>query len=110
MLHEHVFAYNPDMTLWLLRPRADVLGRPAHPWTPSWDKVLGVIVRADDEPSARALAQRQAGHEGLGIYARLGLTEEEIAADVWLDPGWTSCEKLRPTGEAGVILVDRCEA
>jgi hypothetical protein len=56
------------------------------------------------------LARLLGGHEGLGIYARLGLPEDELAADVWLDPGWTSCEELGAEGEAGVILVDRREA
>jgi hypothetical protein len=109
-LYERVFAYNQTVQLWLLRPRADVLTRSAHPWTPTFDKIMGVVVRAEDEPCARELAQSQAGHEGLGIYVRFGLSEDEVAEDVWLDPGWTSCEELGPWGEAGVILVDRREA
>jgi hypothetical protein len=98
------------MRLWLLRPRGDVLARLAHPRTPTFDKVMGVVVRAEDEPCARKLAQSQADDEGLGMYVRFGLPEDEVAADVWLDPGWTSCEELGPEGEAGVILVDRREA
>jgi hypothetical protein len=110
MVYERVFAYNQDMRLWLLRPRDDVLARSAHPWTPKFDKVMGVVVRAEDEADARELAQGQAGDEGLGVYVRFGLAEDEVAADVWLDPGWTSCEELLPEGEAGAILVDRREA
>jgi hypothetical protein len=98
------------MRLWFLCPRADVLTRPAHPWTPTFDKVMGVVVRAEDEARARKLAQGQAGDEGLGIYVRFGLPEDEVTADVWLDPEWTNCEDLAPDGEAGVILVDRREA
>jgi hypothetical protein len=110
ILYEHVFAYNQDVRLWLLRPRTDVLARSAHPWTPTFDKVMGVVVRAEDEADARELAQGQAGDEGLGVYVRFGFPEDEVAADVWLDPGWTSCEELGPEGEAGAILVDRREA
>jgi len=98
------------MHLWLLRPRANVLARSAHPWTPTFDKVMGVVVRAKNEPTARAFAQAHAGHEGLGIYRDLGLSEDEVASDVWLDSTWTSCEELRPEGAAGVILIDRHEA
>jgi hypothetical protein len=34
---EHAFVYNPNMRLWLLRPRPDVLAREAHPWEPPED-------------------------------------------------------------------------
>ena len=93
------------MTLWLLRPRLDVLSRPAHPWTPPWDKVFGVVIRAATEESARALAQSRAGNEGQGIYKRLGASEDEIAEDVWLDPDWTVCEGLLPEGEPEVVIL-----
>jgi hypothetical protein len=96
--------------LWLLHPRPDVLSRPVHPWTPQWDKVLGLVVRAQDEAEARAFAQAQAGHEGAGIYRGLGAEEEGLAMDVWLDPKWTTCVELEASGPAGVILIDRYEA
>jgi hypothetical protein len=107
---EHSFAYNPIMRLWLLRPRADVLAREAHPWEPPEDKVMGLVVRAADEFAARSLAQAQAGYEGAGIYRRFGAEEDEVADGVWFDPAWTTCEKLEHTGEAGAVLVDRREA
>ena len=97
------------MKLWVLRPRCDVLTRPMHPWTPTFDKVMGVVVRAADEGRARALAQSQAGDEGLGVYVRFGLPEDQLAPDVWLNPDWTNCDELTAEGEAGVILVDRRE-
>lgn len=107
MLYERMFAYNRSMQLWILRPRFDVLEREAHPWTPPWDKTMGVLVRAETEEDARQLAQTKAGFEGEGIYARLGLTEDEVAEKVWLAEKWTACEELTPDGEAGVILVVR---
>jgi hypothetical protein len=98
------------MQLWLLLPRAEVLARPAHPWTPPYDKTFGVLVRAETEADARRLAQTKAGHEGLGIYQKLGAPEGEVASDVWLDTAWTSCEVPEAAGEPGVILVVRQES
>lgn len=53
------------MKLWLLRPRPDVLTREAHPWEPAFEKAFGLVIRGDDEAAARALAQGQAGNEGV---------------------------------------------
>jgi hypothetical protein len=104
-----MFAYNQTVQLWLLLPRIDVLARPAHPWTPPYDKTFGLLVRAETEMDARQLAQAKAGHEGLGIYQKLGALEDEVATDVWLDPTWTSCDVPEAAGEPGVILVVRHE-
>lgn len=97
------------MDLWLLLPRREVLARSTHPWTPPYDKTFGVLARAENEAEARRLAQAKAGNEGLGIYQKLGLPEDEVALNVWLDPAWTSCEVPEAAGEAGVILVVRHE-
>jgi hypothetical protein len=102
---------DPSSTrLWLLRPRADVLARESHPWAPWFEKVFGVVARASDEIEARALAQSEAGHEGVGIYRELGCAEEQITAAVWLDASYTACEELQVEGPPAVILVDRREA
>jgi hypothetical protein len=84
-----------------------VLERPAHPWTPPWDKTMGVLVRAETETDARQLAQAKAGSEGQGIYLKFGLFEDEAAENVWIAPEWTECEVLTAAGEPGVILVVR---
>jgi hypothetical protein len=97
------------MNLWLLRPNPDVLSRRAHPWTPSWDKVFGMVIRAATEETARALAQSRAGNEGAGVYRKLGASEDERAENVWLTAEWTTCEELSREGEASVILVDSLE-
>jgi hypothetical protein len=106
---EHTFAYNPVVNLWLLLPRRDVLARPTHPWTPPYSKTFGVLARAETETDARRLAQAKAGNEGLGVYQELGLPEDQVASDVWLDPAWTSCDVPEAAGEPGVILVVRHE-
>jgi hypothetical protein len=95
------------MQLWILRPHPYVLEREAHPWTPPFDKTLGVLVRADGEGEARQLAQTNAGYEGQGVYAMLGAAEDETAEDVWLKPEWTSCDELTPEGDSAVIMVVR---
>jgi hypothetical protein len=95
--------------LWLLKARDEVLGRPTHPWVPPYDKVRRVVVRASSEERARQLAQGVAGNEGRGVYRGLGATEDEVAADVWLDPLYTECNELGARGEPGVIVVDRWE-
>jgi hypothetical protein len=69
--------------------------------------MMGVLVRAESEAEARRLAQTKAGNEGQGIYSRLGLPEDDMAEDVWLKEGWTTCDELTPDGEPGVILVVR---
>src|SRR5436190_12818624 len=84
--------------LWVLRPHAEVLERKSHPWRPWFEKVFGVVVRAANETEARALAQEEAGSEGLGVYRELGCAQEERAAAVWLDPTRTGCEELGAFG------------
>lgn len=93
--------------LWLLHPHAEVLARESHPWRPWFDKVFGIVVRAESEGQARALAQSAAGTEGLGIYRRLGCSDEAIVAGVWLDPAYTACDELEAVGPVGIVLVDR---
>jgi hypothetical protein len=95
--------------LWLLKPRADVLARPAHPWRPPYDKTRAVVVRAVDAEQARRLAHDVSGNEGRGVYRLLGLAEDEVAVNVWLRPEYTDCTPLEHAGEPGVIVVDRWE-
>jgi hypothetical protein len=39
------------------------------------------------------------------FYRRFGGDEDEVAANVWLDGAWTSCDELDAEGGPGVILV-----
>jgi hypothetical protein len=95
-----------QMRLWLLQPGPEVLRERVNPWQPPYDKTFGVVVRARDEPQARPLAQAVAGHEGVGVFRRLGIQVERIASDVWLSPAWTRCNELTPDGLQKVILRD----
>jgi hypothetical protein len=95
--------------LWLLKPRADVLARPTHPWRPPYDKTRAVVVRALDADQPRHFAHDVSGNEGRGVYRLLGLPEDEVAVNVWLRPEYTDCVPLKAKGEPGVIVVDRWE-
>jgi hypothetical protein len=70
---------------------------------------MAVVVRAPDERKARELAQGVGGNEGRGLYRAFGMSEDEIATSVWLDPGYTECAQLSIEGGPGVIVVDMCE-
>ena len=70
-------------------------------------QALWIVVRADNEAQARALAQSGAGTEGLGIYRGLGCSDEAIAAGVWLDSAYTGCDELDAVGPVGIVLADR---
>ena len=82
------------MKLWKLEPR-DIYLRdepnPDNPWRPWYDKMFKVIVRAEDEESAR----RWANHVG---------GEETIDHQPWLDAKYSTCEELLPDGEEGLII------
>lgn len=69
------------MKLWILR-RVDGA---------DWDEAHGVVVRAEDELSARLLAASCAGGEG---------------AAVWHKPDITTCVHLQQDGMPGVMIVD----
>ena len=63
--------------IWILRDR-----------NPDFGRMIGIVVRADSEESARRLALTKAYGEG----------------PIWEDPKLTSCEKLSPDGNEEVIL------
>lgn len=73
------------MKLWLLLPNT-----PDHYWDPWHDTTAGVVVRAESEKQARAIAATKHHDEGKAV---------------WYDPESTTCEPLKVTGKAGPILV-----
>lgn len=75
------------MKLWHLLPR----NPKAKPWLPWYDKVFGVVVRAENEAEARTLAAGVSGDEG---------------PKPWFDIYLTVCNELRPEGESGLICRD----
>ena len=72
------------MKLWKLEPLSD--------WKPWYDTMAGIVVRADTEEDARAIAQEYSGDENRQ-YPR-----------PWLDSEVTSCVELTVEGEAEMIL------
>lgn len=79
------------MRLWILRP----LDEDKEPFNPWYNKTFGVVVRAETEVIARALAVSVAWKEGQGV---------------WLDPSITSCYELHSDDDPEVIIVDRRQA
>lgn len=71
------------MKLWLLKPIKN--------WTPVYDCTFGVVVRADSEGRARALASKEAGDEG---------------QTSWMDKRLTTCSELTADGAEEVVLRD----
>lgn len=70
------------------------------PWNPWYDKTFGQVVAAPDEPSARALAQKNAGAERF----------EEGGDQAWTDPTLSTCEELTAGDCAKVIIEDNRRA
>lgn len=59
--------------------------------SPLPDTVIGFVVRADTELSARRFASEECGAEG---------------GFVWLDPALSTCVELTADGDAGVVMAD----
>ena len=76
------------MRLWLLRPMGSLFSDPWHPWK---DKVLGFVLCAADEESARHLAASDSDDEG---------------PEAWLDSALSSCTELVPECET-IIMRDQ---
>ena len=76
------------MKLWLLRP----IDQSAPPWSPWRDKVLGFVICAADEQSARSLAAADPGDE---------------ESEAWLDPAISSCVELVPGSYETVVMRDQ---
>ncbi len=83
------------MTLWLLKPRDD-LPVLDNPWTPSYDRVFGFVVRAESEEEARRMVTRS-GETGAEVIRH---------PDAWLSNDYSICMELTPDGEANIILRD----
>ena len=69
--------------------------KPIVAWNPWYDKVFGIVVRAENETEARTVASIWAGDEG---------------GAVWHDPLLTTCEVLEAEGNPGMIIKDFASA
>ena len=78
------------MKLWILLP----LDEDSGPWRPWYDKAFGFVVQAETAEEARQLASESAGDE------------TRVHETVWLDPLYTRCEELLPSGKASIIMRD----
>jgi len=76
------------MKLWLLRP----IDQSAPPWSPWKNKVLGFVICAADEQSARSLAAADPGDE---------------ESEAWLDSAISSCVELVPGLYEAVVMRDQ---
>ena len=52
----------PNMKLWLLRPREN-FAKGNNPWHPWYDKYFGFVIRAETEDEARSIATEADGPE-----------------------------------------------
>ena len=90
------------MRLWKLEPRiisCDIWGNPEP--APPWDHfgvVNGMVVRAETEEAARAIAQ---SHEEEQMYA------EEGDGNLWENPSLTVCTPLEQAGAPGLVMRDQ---
>lgn len=89
------------MKLWLLRPRKD-LPENDDPWDPWYDKAFGFVIRAETEEEARVFANKDGGDETGKVSHRTYRT----GGDPWLNSKMSSCEELKPDGEAGTVIQD----
>lgn len=84
------------MKLWILKPvDGSFMPEGTNPWEPWYDKMFGIVVRAETEEAARALTEEHAcgEKEGSGI-------------DPWKDDRYSTCDVLDVTGESEVIIRD----
>lgn len=77
------------MKLFILRPREN-LNRESNPWEPWYDKTFGLVVRAESEERARALA-----------------STDESMKDAWLSSDCSSCVELQSAGIEEIIIKDQ---
>jgi hypothetical protein len=88
--------------LWLLRP-VDNLPDSDNPWHPWYDKCFGFVVRANSEEKARTLAHRNGGDENRGEFLDLQVANSTTP---WLDPQYSTCEKLEESGISEIVISD----
>ncbi len=78
------------MKLWILAARTEtnIKNDPFIPW---YDKMFGIVVRAENEEIARYIASENNGEE---------------KPEAWLNEDYSTCEEILSDGEEMVILRD----
>jgi hypothetical protein len=84
------------MKLWHLLPKK-TLPDNDNPWKPWYDKCVGMVIRAKDEKTARALAQKASCAES---------DETSMGHTPWLDEKYSTCTELTSKGKEAVIIRD----
>jgi hypothetical protein len=88
------------MNLYILKPR-ETLPEDDNPWDPWYDKMFAVIVRAENEESARHMAACAGGDEVSRPFAGSPGNFKS-----WEDPHYSTCEILSSDGDEEVIITD----
>ena len=84
------------MKLWLLRPHDDLKSND-NPWGPWFDKLFGLVIRAETEQHAREAAYEE-------------ITPCNGPENVWTDPKYVTCIELNADGLEEVIIRDEHDA
>lgn len=82
------------MKLWMLERRVD-LAPGNDPWKPWYDKTFSMVVQAETESEARAIAQDHSGDESHAL---------DSVPDPWQDPAYSTCVELKPEDKAGLVI------
>jgi hypothetical protein len=92
------------MKLYVLRPTSK--GHSTN-WKPWYDKTFGYVLRAEDEKTAREMADKEAGDENRGEFMMEVTSTEKHP---WLNPEYSICVELTNEGEAEIIITDHRSA
>ncbi len=90
------------MKLWKLSPRID-LSPYNNPWVPWYDKCFGMVVRAEDELSARKIAHEFAGDENCKA---LSVGKISNTKSPWKNSKYSICTELLQGGISECIIRD----
>jgi hypothetical protein len=82
--------------LWIIGPRDD-LPKDDDPWEPWFDKAFSMIVEARTEADARRIA-----HENCMCRDETSLHDR----GVYLDPRYSECTELSPTGQERLVMAE----
>jgi len=81
------------MKVWILKPKND-LDFYDSPWSQWFNKIFTFVIRAEDEKSARELANRYSGKERTCIVKP------------WLDDKYSECIEVSTEGNSEILHFD----
>ena len=95
--------------LWILRP---VEGLKDSPWVPWYDKCFGMVISAEDESSARAVAnQDDNGGDETSTWEKRPdqpdmFTGHSVPTHAWTSEELSTCVELRAEDFEGLVICD----